>query len=42
MEINVAKNVFWLYTGYWENAPLPVIALPLAPPSRQCSFDDIE
>ncbi|KAH1002340.1 hypothetical protein HUJ04_008435 [Dendroctonus ponderosae] len=28
------------FPGYWDNAPLPSVLLPLAPPARNCQFDD--
>ncbi|KAL1516807.1 hypothetical protein ABEB36_000660 [Hypothenemus hampei] len=28
------------FPGYWENAPLPVVVLPLAPPTRNCLPDE--
>ncbi|CAH1132464.1 unnamed protein product [Ceutorhynchus assimilis] len=28
------------FPGYWENAPVPAVSLPLPPPSRDCHFDD--
>ncbi|XP_066249542.1 tyramine beta-hydroxylase isoform X1 [Euwallacea similis] len=27
------------FPGYWENAPLPAVSLPLAPPARECRFE---